>query len=242
MPLIRKNEVKYEWNHSLGKGKSAVFSYVEPPDIPPEMVFKAALNLYMLSKDEYYKQFLTKKRFKFLLSQLMYPLNPFFLTEILVSGKEFFGFKEQYKAIVMREAIKWLGYQKALAYRNLNFPANHPFFKTLSWGNAIPFKKGRLFVMAFRISGRYHYRDAALLLNDWLHGCNPMGRSLTTGTGKNSPIRILSLASYSDGILPPLPGITPYTYTFYVAYKAYQMVFALRLRPSSGSLFQWSEH
>jgi hypothetical protein len=91
--------------------------------------------------------------------------------------------------------------------------------------------------MAYKISGRYTYRDAALLLNDWLHGCNPMGRSLATGTGKNCPIRILSLPSYTDGILPPLPGITPYTYTFFVAYKAYQMVFALRYDPRPDHYF-----
>lgn len=232
-----ENEVRYSWKHNLGGGKTANYSYIEPPDIPPEMVFKAALNLYELSKDDYYKQFLTKKRFDYLISQLMYPLNPFFLTEILFSEKDFFGFSAQYKKVVMQEADKWLGYQEKLAYRNLNFPTNHPFFKTLAWGNAIPFKKGRLFIMAYKISGRYAYRDAALLLNDWLNGCNPMGRSLTTGTGKNSPVRILSLPSYSDGILPPLPGITPYTYTFYVAYKAYEMVFSLQYKPRPDHYF-----
>ena len=232
-----ENQVKYSWKHNLGGGKTAEYSYVEPPDIPVEMIFKAALNLYELTNDKYYKKFLTRQNFESILSQLNYPLNPFFLTEILSSGKDFFGFAERYKGAVMREADKWREYQKALAYRNLNFPSNHPFFKTLSWGNAIPFKKGRLFLMAFRISGRYTYRDAALLLNDWLHGCNPMGRSLTTGTGKNCPIRILSLPSYTDGILPPLPGITPYTYTFFVAYKAYQMVFALRYDPRPDHYF-----
>ncbi len=223
-----QNQIKYNWRHYLGGGKSALYSYLEPPDLPPEMVFKAALNLYMLTKDQYYKHFLTRKNFDVLISKLMYPLNPFFLTEILFSGSDFSRFRAQYKENVMDEAKKWRGYQEKLAYRNLNFPANHPFFKTLSWGNAIPFKRGRLFILAYKISGMYAYRDAALLLNDWMNGCNPMGRSLTTGAGKNSPVRILSLASYTDGILPPLPGITPYTYTFFVAYKAYQMVFALR--------------
>ncbi len=232
-----KNQIKYSWKHDIGGGKTAEYSYIEPPDIPSEMVFKAALNLYELTNDKYYKTFLTKERFESLMAQLMYPLNPFFLTEILSSKKDFFGFAAKYKDVVMQEADKWRSYQNALAYRNLNFPADHPFFKTLSWGNAIPFKKGRLFIMAYRISGRYAYRDAALLLNDWLHGCNPMGRSLTTGTGKNSPVRILSLPSYTDGILPPLPGITPYTYTFFVAYKAYEMVFALRYDPRPDHYF-----
>ena len=232
-----KNQIKYSWNHDIGGGKTALYSYVEPPELAPEMVFKAALNLYEFSKDEYYSTFLTKQNFDSVIAQLMYPLNPFFLSEILVSGRYFFGFQEKYKSAIIREAEKWRGYQQALAYRNLNFPTDHPFFKTLSWGNAIPFKKGRLFIMAYRISGLYAYRDAALLLNDWIHGCNPMGRSLTTGTGKNSPIRILSLPSYSDGILPPLPGITPYTYTFNVAYEAYQMVFALKYSPRPSHFF-----
>ena len=225
--INKENQIKYSWNHNTGGGKTAEYSYVEPPDLPAEMIFKAALNLYELSHNEYYRIYLTKENFDALLAQLMYPLNPFFLSEILVCGSEFFGFQREYKAVVMKEAEKWHGYQQKLSYRNLNFPAEHPFFKTLSWGNAIPFKKGRLLIMAYRISGRYAYRDAALLLSDWLHGCNPMGRSLPTGTGKNSPIRILSLPSYADGILPPLPGITPYTYTFFAAYKAYEMVFGL---------------
>ena len=232
-----KNELKYSWKHNIGKGRTAMYSYIEPPDLPPEMVFKAALNLYELTKDSYYKQFLTKENFEHLLTQLMYPLNPFYLTEVFSSEENFYSFSQKYKNVIMKEADKWRGYQEKLAYRNLNFPTNHPFFKTLSWGNAIPFKKGRLFIMAYKISGRYSYRNAALLLNDWVHGCNPMGRSLTTGTGKNAPIRILSLPSYTDGILPPLPGITPYTYTFYVAYKAYQMVFALDYKPRPDHFF-----
>ncbi len=232
-----KNQIKYSWQHSLGGTKSATYSYIEPPTLPPEMVFKAALNLYELTRDKYYKKFLTEERFNVLMSKLMYPLNPFFLTEILSSGRDFFRFKKQYQSTVVQEADKWRRYQEGLAYRNLNFPTNHPYFTTLAWGNAIPFKKGRIFLIAYRITGLYAYRDAALLLNDWMNGCNPMGRSLTTGTGTNSPVRILSLPSYADGILPPLPGITPYTYTFVVAYKAFDMVFGLRYGPRPDHYF-----
>ena len=223
-----KNQIKYSWEHDTGGGKTALYSYVEPPDLRPEMVFKAALNLYELTQDNYYNQYITDKRFNFLLEKLMYPLNPFFLTEILCSGRDFFQYKQRYENKIMAEAQKWQEYQTSLAYRNLNYPPDHPFFTTLSWGNAIPFKKGRIFLIAYRVSGLYSYRDSALLLSDWIHGCNPMGRSFTTGIGKNCPVRILSLPSYSDGILPPLPGITPYTFTFSVAYKAFDMVFGLR--------------
>ena len=222
------NQIRYSWKHKVGKDKYELYSYVEPPKLSKSMVFKAALNLYELSLDKYYKQFLTNENFDFLLSELIYPRNPFFLSEIMISGKDFFSFKQSYKSLIVKEAQTWRGYQEKLAYRNLNFPPNHPYFATLGWGNAIPFKRGRLFIMAYRITGRYSFRNAALLLSDWIHGCNPMGRSLPTGVGKNYPIRILSDPSYSDGILPPLPGITPYTYTFYVAFKAFEMVFGLK--------------
>jgi len=226
-----KNQVQYSWEHDIGGGKTATFSYIEPPDLRPEMVFKAAMNLYELTQNNYYKQFVTEERFTVLLAKIMYPLNPFFLTEVLCSGRDFFDFKKQYEDKMVSEAEKWQGYQAALAYRNLNYPMDNPYFATLSWGNAIPFKKGRIFLIAYRISGLYSYRDSALLLNDWIHGCNPMGRSFTTGIGKNCPVRILSLPSYSDGILPPLPGITPYTFTFNVAYQAFDMVFGMRYGP-----------
>ena len=55
-----------------------------------------------------------------------------------------------------------------------------------------------------------------------------MGRSLTTGLGKNYPARLLSIPSDTDGILDPLPGITLYTYTFGVNYNAKKMIYALR--------------
>ena len=226
-----KNQIKYSWKHDIGGNKTALYSYIEPPDLRPEMVFKAALNLYELSRDKYYKKFLTDERFNYLLTKIMYPLNPFFLTEILCSGRDLFNFKQQYSDKMVAEAEKWQGYQSTLAYRNLNYPPSNPYFATLAWGNAIPFKKGRIFLIAYRISGLYSFKNSALLLNDWLHGCNPMGRSFTTGTGKNCPVRILSLPSYADGILPPLPGITPYTFTFSVAYKAFDMVFGLRYKP-----------
>jgi endoglucanase len=231
------NQIKYSWKHNSGGIKTAMYSYIEPPNLRPEMVFKAALNLYEITRDNYYKKFLTEDRFKTIISKLMYPLNPFFLTEILCSGREFFRFKKQYQSTIVQEAEKWQGYQETLAYRNLNFPPDHSFFSTLAWGNAIPFKKGRIFLIAYRITGLYSYRNSALLLNDWVHGCNPMGRSLTTGTGKNSPVRILSLPSYADGILPPLPGITPYTFTFNVAYKAFDMVYGLRYNPRPNHYF-----
>ena len=223
-----KNQIRYSWKHSLGGTKTALYSYVEPPDLRPEMLFKAAMNLYELTQDNYYNKFVTDENFNVLLDKLMYPLNPFFLSEVLVSGDNFLRFKSQYGTRVVNEAEKWQGYQEKLAYRNLNFPPDKPFFSTLSWGNAIPFKRGRIFLIAYRVSGLYSFKNSALLLNDWIHGCNPMGRSMATGTGKNSPVRILSLPSYADGILPMLPGITPYTFTFSVAYKAFDMVFGLR--------------
>ena len=136
-----KNQIKYSWEHNLGGTKTAMYTYVEPPNLPPEMVFKAALNLYELTKDNYYNKFLTEEKFNVLLSKLMYPLNPFFLTEILCSGRYFLRFKRQYQSAIMVEAEKWQGYQEGLAYRNLNFPDKSSIFRDFILGKCDSFQK-----------------------------------------------------------------------------------------------------
>jgi hypothetical protein len=226
------NRVKYSWKHYLNKEKKYVeYTFIEPPEIDQTMVFKAAFNLYILTGKVKYKEFLNKERFDLALRQTEYPKTLFFLTEIYTEKHEFDKYKSAYEKEIFRRADTWLKYQEDLTYRNLNWPTTHPFFRNLAWGNAIPFNKGRYFISAYRISRNLKYRDAALLLNDWLCGANPMGRSMTTGLGQNRPIRVLSLPSYADGILQPLPGITPYTFTFRVNYNAKKMVYALNYPP-----------
>jgi hypothetical protein len=222
-----ENTVKFSWKHLNEEKKYVEYKYSESPKLSKTELFKAALNLYLYSSDNKYKACLDRNSFEAALQELEYPRTPFFLMELFLAKDQFPQYAKAYSAEMIGQAEQWLSNQNALAYRNLTWPTNHAYFRHLSWGAAIPFNKGRSFITAYRITGNYKYRDAALLLNDWLCGANPMGRSLTTGLGKNYPARLLSIPSDTDGILDPLPGITLYTYTFNVHYNAKKMIYAL---------------
>ncbi|MFA6102459.1 MAG: glycoside hydrolase family 9 protein [Victivallaceae bacterium] len=226
-----ENTVKFSWKHMTDDKKYVEYKYSESPQISRIELFKAALNLYLYTSDGKYKAYLSQHAFESALQETEYPRTPFFLMELFLAQDLFPHFARIYSAEMLRQADQWLDNQNALAYRNLNWPTNHAYFRDLSWGGAIPFNKGRYFIAAYRITGNKKYRDAALLLNDWLCGANPMGRSLTTGLGKNYPVRLLSIPSDTDGILEPLPGISLYTYTFNVHYNAKTMIYALRYEP-----------
>lgn len=221
------NTVRYSWMHPVGNNKKVPYSFAESPELSKAEIFKAALNLYLYSGDKKYTAYLTQENFDVAIKESDYPRTPFFLMEIFKVEQDFFSYAEDYRRFIMREADRWLDYQEALAYRNLNWPLNHAYFRNLSWGGAIPFNKGRLFIAAYYLTGDKRYRDAALLLNDWLCGTNPMGRTFTSGLGKVFPVRFLSLPSYADGILEQLPGITIYTFTYRVNYNAKKMIYSL---------------
>ncbi len=223
-----ENTVKMSWKH-LNKDKQYVeYKYSESPKLSKIELFKAALNMYLYTADSKYKAYLDLHSFQAALQETEYPRTPFFLMEVFLARDSLPQFAKIYSSEMIGQAEQWLSNQNALAYRNLNWPTDHIYFRNLGWGGAIPFNKGRYFIAAYRITGNYKYRDAALLLNDWLCGANPMGRALTTGLGQNYPAKILSIPSDTDGILEPLPGITPYTYNFNVHYNAKTMIYALR--------------
>ncbi len=222
------NLIVYHWEYTPpGSDNKHNYTFREPPELDEALVFKAALNLYLLTNKEKYRAFADRRRFDIALQETAYPKTPFSLAELLGHEQAFPDYVRDYQREMLRQTEQWLGWQEQLAYRNLNWPTDHPFFKNIAWGNAIPFNKGRYFIVAYRITGNKKYRDAALLLNDWVCGANPMGRTLTTGLGQNFPVRVLSLPSYADGIAEPLPGLTQYTFTFWVEYQAKKMVYAL---------------
>ena len=222
------NAYYISWIHyNRQKHRKENWSYRENPELPKDLLFRAALHLFILSGNQDYFRYLRRDAFGYTLMRTQYPDTPYTLTALAVTKDLLPEYQQMLRDRILRKAEEWMYFQRQAAYRNFWYPPNHKFFRHMSWGNVIPFTKGRYLIMALYLTGDKKYRDSALLLNDWMLGTNPMGRSLTTGLGQNCPIRVLSLASYSDGILEPLPGITQYTFTSRVAFKAKLMVYAL---------------
>lgn len=117
--------------------------------------------------------------------------------------------------------------QSALAYRTLWYAPTHAYYTFMGWGHVHAGYKARYSVLCWRLTGDEQYRQQVLLGLDWELGCNELGRALATGVGSTHPTCLQHITSQCDDLLEPVPGIIPYTFTYGLAYPAWQNQFAL---------------
>jgi len=79
-----------------------------------------------------------------------------------------------------------------------------------SWGGSTLQKYSKHLLTTFNITGNSNYLSGALLVNDFMLGCRPMGFVFTTGLGWNYTTSLLHLFSIVDGVIEPSPGIAMY--------------------------------
>jgi len=218
--------------------------YREPEQLRREMVFKAALNLYLLTGEDRFKNAALDIDFKTVLAYVLDKGAAYYLSELLETDDPMFLIPGGRYRKAVRERADWLiDCSRKEAYRNAHWPPGNAWFLSLSWGEAIPLKKGAYLIMAYRITGAKKYRDNALLQADWLYGANPMGRSLTTGLGSVYPVRLLSLPfqAYTDKWTEPFPGITPFTFTGQNQFATGRMIFRYAFEPRPDHQFAGCE-
>jgi len=212
--------------------KQGALTYREPATLPGHLVYRAALSLYLLTKEEAYRGIAEGEvYFQSAMRFVSEHRRPFFLSP-LAEGHGLLKFNaREFREMVVLEADKLLLSQDELAYRNVNWPLNHGYFQFMGWGAGLPFHKGAFFLLAWRLTGQEKYRVAALLLADWMLGANPMGRSMTCGLGTVYPVRILSLPMWSreSQYVDPIPGLVPYTFTGRNNYQAVMSVFRIEV-------------
>lgn len=213
--------------------KQGPMLYREPEELLDEDRFKALINLYLYRRDEKYASLLDQIPFQTVLNRARELKNAYFLSELAEETIPYEPLAMLYRQMIRNRAKTLLKTQQELAYRNLNWPLDSPYFQFLGWGAGLPFNKGSYLIMAWQIDGDQRYRDAALLCFDWMCGANPMGRSLTTGLGTVYPVRLLSLPmwAWQDRLADPIPGLTPYTFSGTSHYSAASMIFACIFKP-----------
>lgn len=119
------------------------------------------------------------------------------------------------------EAGDYMAGSKVLPYHMLWRAPEHRYFGHMSWGAVHGPRVARWHVLLWRVTGEETYREAMLRAVDWELGCNPPGRSLTTGLGSVYPVVFQHHQSYYDDILEPVPGFTPYTFTYGAAFQTW---------------------
>ncbi len=220
--------------------KQGELTYREPAVLPAHLTYRAALSLYLLTREEAYREIAEGDvYFRAAMRFVAEHRRPYFLSALAEEhGLLQFNARE-YREMVVREAEQLLRSQDELAYRNVNWPLHHGYFQYMAWGAGLPFHKGAFLLMAWRLTQAEKYRTAALLLADWMHGANPMGRSLTSGLGKVYPVRILSHPMWSreSQYVDPIPGLVPYTFTGVNNNEAAMSVFRIEVAPRRDQQF-----
>ena len=214
-------------------------TFTEPIELPIQNFSSCCASLYVLTGDQRYFDLLMSRKQE-LLSTLHNDIeqNPFSHLIFGLYPNKFPEFHELYKKTIFSIADRSVKFMDSNAYRHNHYPANHGYFGYVGWGNAIPLNSARVLSVAHHLTHKSIYLDKIFILNDLQYGANPLGKSMTTGLGVIQPIAPLHLASYSDNIDSPVPGITPYFLSGGVSYMGKKIVYGLFLESRNDHGFQ----
>lgn len=106
------------------------------------------------------------------------------------------------------------------AYRHYFRPKDHGYYQNMSWGEVHPVNRAATPLLAWLVTQDPKYLDAVERSVDWDLGANPMGRSQTTGLGTIFPVVLQHISSETDSIPEPVPGLTPFMFTYGIDYYA----------------------
>jgi hypothetical protein len=233
------NTLNKTWEATSQTGKKQKYSYKEP-ELKHDMTFKAALNIFILTNDRAYLKIMekTKSQFTQKVNNMKWQGSPFFFAELLTASKRpLLRYQMQLAQQIEKEANQLLEEMNTYAYRNPWWKLNTGHYTAMGWGNWHPLKQARIFVMAHFATNKKKYKDAAYLCNDYQLGCNPLGRSMTSGLGTIYPVKFLDLISYADTHEEFVPGITPYLLTYGIYYNVRNLVFNLKIKGRADHAF-----
>lgn len=151
-----------------------------------------------------------------------------FVDAVLNADKFPGGWADYARTGIVNQALDWLRWMEADAYRHVWYAPGEGYFSLMGWG-IHGFRHIPDLIAAWRVTGESRFRAAALLAVDWMHGANPQGRVWTTGLGKNFVVHPLHLPADSDGIADPVPGITIYGSNLGLPFDARSVVYGLFL-------------
>ncbi|OQA85942.1 MAG: Endoglucanase D precursor [Lentisphaerae bacterium ADurb.Bin242] len=196
------------------------FSYAEPDGPAKCLIAPAAAALFALTGEPRFAREITSENFEAHYAWIRDDANDFAqncATEFLFDlDANFPEYATRMKSFILGKADLWRSYQELQPCFEMTWPPDHAFYTYVSWGVGHPERRGKAYIYAWLLTGDAKYRDSALLAMDNVAGCNVMGRCITTGLGKVSPVHHLDSwlprAEHELKVYEPVPGITPYTF------------------------------
>ena len=219
-----------EYRYHDSKQQIITIRYRDEPELAREFYLKAGFDLFLLTGNHDYLDDVEDDQSKFfqVINDSYWKYSPALFVELLLYGEKnlrLYKLTDNCYKTILAQADHYLQMlDDNHAYRIPWYDGSHPFTTHMSWGNVHPSRRARSFILAWRASGKTHYRDAAHLANDWHNGGNPLGVSMTSGLGHTYPPTFLicfqpSMASRNmfqalrlSGILLILTGTVPNSY------------------------------
>ena len=196
-------------------GKTLTFDE-DPELLPEDRAFTdgafAAANLYLATKDPSYLSDWEASGMAKRIPVLHHAINPSTVVPFLLNPGLPEPDVEAMKTMVVSNADKLLATQADHAYRTLWLGPQEGWFHTMAWGNI--HSKARQVVAAHIATKDPRYKAAMESAADFFLGCNPTGTTMISGIGSVYPVVVQHVHSAHDGLVEPVPGIAPYTFTF----------------------------
>jgi hypothetical protein len=228
-----ENAAKFRFSQKDEFGNNYNFRYNETASKADVYIFPAAVSLFMATKDSRFSKYINEETYNKHFNNWRNNENEWtgLLCEELALGeleRYFPVFTKNEQKRILEQAKLWYNRQESHVYHSMYWERNHDFLLYGGWGMTHPESRGRGFVYAYYILKNEYdktkdkkimdeanaYKDATYLIMDEFLGCNPMGRSGTTGLGIVSPVHFLNSwlkeAEIRKKVYEPVPGISPY--------------------------------
>ena len=240
-----ENRCIYSFNY-----KERNLTYREP-DVEEEIISRAALVLYRLTKDEKYKKYIfkdinsTKIDDKYTKGVIkledLRGINPIDAMAVVIfkDDPDFDLFLNRLNSSAWRHINLVINNQNNASqytYRNAYYyPKEHVYYSSLGWGGFTGGNQLSMLGICLYLNDGTEPGNKLLqsisYFYDFVSGCNHYGRTFTTGLGHHFPIHFVSHNNWwfnSKNIYDPIPGITLYTFFGGIEYDAFEKFYRIK--------------
>ena len=245
-----ENAAKLDFTQKDAYGNSYFFEYIETQSKADCHIFPAAVSLFLLTKEKRFIQYMSNELYEKSYATYATDENHWsskFCEELFLGEVEkyFPELTKKEQTFILGKVDQWYKYQESHVYHTMAWPKHHAFNTYTGWGMSHPDARGKGFVYAYKLTKNKKYKNAAFLIMDESLGCNPLGRTQTSGLGVVYPVHFLDSwlkeAEVKRNIFDPVPGISPYGWVGPLGVQDARTQFGFRLTKKADKDFQFSD-